>query len=247
MQKKRITILGVPFDPVTLLSAFVFVQEYLSTGKKCHIATPNPEMLLAARKNFDFMQVLRNTALNIPDGAGIVFASRFLKWRGRTPIALSRRVTGTDFFEYICRHTCEPIFLLGAAEGVAKKVKRRFEKRFPEVNIVGTYSGSPSPAEELAICKKINDSGARILFVAFGAPKQEIWISRNVQHLEHVSVAIGVGGAFDFFAGVRKRAPKWVQNFHLEWLFRLIQEPKRIKRIWNAVIVFPFVVLFPKR
>lgn len=239
MNAKRVTIMGIPFDTVEADEALEKILNKLheKKTKSFFVATPNPEMLLESRKNSLFKAVLLSTDLNIPDGIGIIFASRFQK----TP--LKKRVTGTDLMQKICMRLDEKtkIFLLGAAPGVAEKAKEALELKNPHLTIVGTHSGTPNPFDEMHIRQLINRSGAELLFVAFGAPKQELWLDRNLTRLEQIKVAMGVGGAFDFIAGTRKRAPAWMRKLGLEWLFRLIQEPRRIKRIWNATVKFPLI------
>lgn len=236
--QKKIKILGIPFDNVTLEEALKEVEKMMSSEDQFHIATPNPEMLLEAQKNEKFRLVLQNTALNIPDGVGIILASIWL----RKP--LKQRVTGIDLMEKIIEKSKgKKIFLLGAAKGVAEKTAEIFQKKFPEVKIAGTHSGSPKVEDEKKIVNKINSSAAEILFVAYGAPAQELWIERNLKKMPTVKIAIGIGGAFDFITGIQKRAPKWMQKIGLEWLYRLLQEPKRTKRIINATIRFPIIFL----
>jgi len=240
---ERPKILGVPFDNVNKKEALNTVFKKLDTNKEqLFIATPNPEILLAARKNEPFQKVLNQTDLNIPDGFGIMLAS----WLNRTP--LKERVTGTDFLQAICNKAPQgtKIFLLGAAPGVAEKTKEVLEKRYPNVKIAGTFAGSPSQEEDVNIRKLIDQSEAKILFVAFGAPKQEMWIARNLAHLKHIKVVMGVGGAFDFISGTIKRAPYWMRRIGVEWLYRLIKQPSRIGRIFNATIKFPIVFLGSK-
>lgn len=241
----RIYILGIPFDFVTLLEASEKVYFQLkneSAKKPFFIATPNPEMLLEAQKDKLFFNLLQTTDLNITDGMGIVFASKI----NHTP--LPERVTGTDLMQEICGKIFFPlkIFLLGAAPGVAERVKIELEKNNPHVSVVGTFAGSALPNEEKDICERINKSQADILFVAFGAPKQEFWIARNLPHLSDLKVVIGVGGAFDFIANVRKRAPRWMQKVGLEWLYRLVQQPSRWRRIYHATIKFPLFFFWRK-
>lgn len=244
MNKERTTILGVPFDNVRHGEALTIALESIAAPRKhpFFIATPNPEMILAARKDFIFREILKNTDLNIPDGIGIILASKLMD----NP--LKERVTGTDLMQSICEHAPEgtKIFLLGAAPGIAEKTKTTLERKNPNILIVGCYSGSPDREEEKNICSRINDSGAQILFVAFGAPKQEFWISKNIHLLHHVKLAMGVGGAFDFIAGEIRRAPEWMRGMGLEWLFRLIKQPSRIRRIFNATIVFPVLFLISR-
>lgn len=169
------------------------------------------------------------------------------------------RVTGTDLMESICAvsRTLQPpfdklrvtkggipIFLLGAKPGIAEKVKEILEIRYRGVNIVGTFSGSPLEDDFITIQALIAETQPQILFVAYGSPSQELWITEHLKKLKSVKIAMGVGGAFDFIAGERKRAPKWMQKTGLEWLYRIIQEPSRWKRIWNATVKFPIYFLF---
>ncbi|MFA5829079.1 MAG: WecB/TagA/CpsF family glycosyltransferase [Candidatus Gracilibacteria bacterium] len=249
--KERITIMNVPFDRVTAKEALAITLEKLDGNKQTtngkhqpfFIATPNPEMLLAARKNERFLKILQTeTDLNIPDGIGIIFASKLSK------NSLPQRVTGTDLMQAICHFAPKgtKIFLLGAAEGVAEKVKAKLQKKYPQIQIVGTHSGSPAPEEAEKIRNLIQKSEADILFIAFGAPKQELWLSENLSHLKNLKIAMGVGGAFDFVAEIRKRAPRLMRKLGLEWLFRLVIEPSRFKRIYNATIKFPLLFLKQK-
>lgn len=252
--QKKIVILEVPFDKVTLETAVEKVEEMIEREGQFQIATPNPEMVLEAQKNQNFLHLLQNTELNIPDGIGIILASRWLKLRGKSD-SLPERVTGTDLMKKIIEQSTEhssplfqrKIFLLGATEGVAQKTKGIFEKKFPDIQITGFESGTPDEKDEDDLIQKINNSQAKILFVAYGAPKQEFWIARNLHKMPLIKIAIGVGGAFDFFAGIRKRAPHWMQKTGIEWLYRVIQEPRRVRRIYNAIIKFPLFFLFSSR
>lgn len=261
-------ILNVRFDHVTLKQATETAVQWGAGDVKRYICTPNPEMLLAAQKNKKFLKILNHSDLNTPDGIGILWAAKFLKITEKTTLKavktfkwlyslafialfppyirteLSQRVTGADLMQSICKNCGDtPIFLLGADEGVAEKVKEILEAQYPRLKIVDTFAGSPSEAEENEIRKLIDSSGARILFLAFGAPAQEMWIHRNFKKLKTVTLAVGVGGTFDFISGVRKRAPGWMQKIGLEWLYRLIQQPKRIARIYRATIKFPITIL----
>lgn len=267
---KKVKILDVQFDVYTKDEALKRVIDILKnseyeTGKQ--IATPNPEMLLLAQNNTNFREVLNSSWLNIPDGIGILWASTFLeiiKNSSRIGRALKmilsllslaiypkfctkifpERITGVDFMESICAISKgAPIFLLGAKPGVAEKVKTFLETKYRGINIVGVFSGSPSEDDFSAIQAMIAETQPKILFVAFGSPNQELWIARHLHKLKSVKIAVGVGGTFDFLAGERLRAPKWIQKLGFEWLFRLIQEPSRIKRIYNAIIKFPLKIL----
>lgn len=269
---KKVKILDVQFDVCIKDEALKRIFDCLEiraheNGK--HIVTPNPEMLLEAQKNPDFRDVLNHAWLSIPDGIGVLWAStvqeitkrngkflRFLKGIFSLPALIfspkfcrrifPERITGIDLMESMCAVSREqkiPIFLLGAALGVAPKVKEILEIRYHGVNIVGTFGGSPSEDDFILIQTLIAETRPAILFVAYGAPAQELWISKHLKDLPSIKIVMGVGGAFDFIAGVRKRAPKWMQKTGIEWLYRLIQEPRRIKRIWNACVKFPAAIL----
>lgn len=235
---QRISILGVPIDRVTREQALLEIESLLSSGGQHHVMTPNPEMLVEAGKNPTFREVLSRSAMNVPDGVGLLWASR---WIG-TPI--SERVAGVDLFQDLCLSpSLPPVYLLGAAPGIAARTGERLSRRNPSLHIVGTESGSPDPAEETGIIQRIHASGAQALFVAFGAPRQDLWIARNLPKMPGIRLAMGVGGSFDFIAGVRKRAPAWLRSAGLEWFWRLIREPRRFRRIISAVLVFPLLVL----
>jgi N-acetylglucosaminyldiphosphoundecaprenol N-acetyl-beta-D-mannosaminyltransferase len=255
-------VMGVEFDAVKLDDAVDLVGGFLKSGRQHYVVTPNPEILLKARKDDSYRDLLNNASLRIPDGTGILWASSHVvgkrgpfrwilglwgllmtaAWPSRIRTVLPERVTGTDLMEEILDQSYvmdAKIFLLGAHPGVARDVAQKWRV----ADIVGTYAGSPAPKDEEEILRRINDSGANLVFVAYGAPKQEEWISRNLKKMPDVRVAIGVGGAFDFIAGNRSRAPRWMQKLGIEWLWRVTQEPKRIKRILDATVVFPIRVM----
>ncbi len=237
----RVSIFGVPIDAVTLEEACDHLCRMLDGGGQHHVLTPNPEMLLAARSNEIFRSVLQSSALNAPDGYGLILASIFLG------DPLPERVSGIDLLFSLCRRTEGPIFLLGAAEGVAARAAETLRASHNDLIIAGTHSGSPNPSEEDSILQNINGSGAKVLFVAFGSPKQDLWIARNLSRMPGIRVAMGVGGSFDFLAGVRSRAPYWMRSTGLEWLWRLLQEPRRFRRILRAVFLFPLLVLLTEK
>ena len=240
----RLNILDIPIDVLTRKSTLLKIEEFLRSAGQFHVMTPNPEMLVEARNNPEFKKVLQESDLNIPDGTGLVFFIRKIikeSDRGSRIADRIERVTGTDIMQDICARTSERVFLLGAATGIAEEASKRLKERNPSLQIVGTYAGSPKEEDENIILEKINSCSPTLLFVAYGAPAQDMWISRNLEKLPSVKIAMGIGGAFDFISGKRKRAPKWIQKLGLEWLFRLMLEPRRIKRIWRAVVVFPIV------
>lgn len=260
---EEIKINGVRFDNVNLNETVDFLLNKLKNNKKGYICTPNPEMILEAQKNSDFKKVINNSLLNIPDGIGILWAASNIKnknsklkalltlplipfFPGKFKDTLKERVTGVDLLEAVCKKmhkTDYRIFFLGARKGVAEMTAEKLETKYPGIQIVGTYAGSPKKKDRKTIIELINSRKPDILFVAYGAPKQEMWISENLKRLNTVKIAIGIGGAFDFISRTIRRAPKWMQKLGIEWLFRLIQEPSRFKRIYNATIRFPYEVI----
>jgi N-acetylglucosaminyldiphosphoundecaprenol N-acetyl-beta-D-mannosaminyltransferase len=268
-EREYIKILKIRFNKTTLKAATSLICKWAKSDKKKFIATPNPEITLEAQKNHKYLKVLNHSDLNIADGTGIIWAAKYLNktknsgkiakiltWIFSIPAVifptkkeksiLPERVTGIDLMKSICNEAQKKnikIFLLGAEEGIAETARENLQNTYPAIQIVETHAGTPRAEDENEIIKKINSSEPDLLFVAYGAPKQEFWIHRNLKKLKTVKVAIGVGGAFDFIAGKRKRAPQWMQKTGTEWLFRLIQQPSRIKRIYKATIKFPLTIL----
>ncbi|MBC7871026.1 MAG: WecB/TagA/CpsF family glycosyltransferase [Chitinophagaceae bacterium] len=198
---------------------------------------------MMAHQDLNFRNILRRADLCIPDGVGLLWAARYL---GQP---LPERVTGSDGVPKIAERAAKAgwrLYLLGAAPGIAEKTAAVLQSRYPGLQIAGIYSGSPAPEEEDAIVERVNASGADILFVAYGAPNQDKWIARNLQRL-HVSMAMGVGGTFDFIAGIIPRAPLWMQRAGLEWLFRLYLQPRRIGRMMRLPRFVLAVLLRGKR
>lgn len=235
----RISLLGVPIDALTASEAISRLKAMLASGAQHHVMTPNNEMLVQASRSKEFHDLLSSTSLNLPDSTGLLFAARLT---GQT---LPERVTGVDTVISLCDSLSEnqTVFLLGAAPGIAERARDALCLRNPNLRIVGCYSGSPSAAEAPSILQKITAAAPQVLFVAFGAPQQDCWIRDHLSSLPSVRIAMGVGGTFDFLAGIQKRAPKVMRVVGLEWLWRFFREPKRYKRMWNAVVVFPYLVL----
>lgn len=267
----RVAILGVPFDAVTTAGALARVEALMNGGRQAFIATPNPEMLVEARRNHPFLETLQSAALSIPDGTGILWAAHTLAAKlppwglrrlyffaslfapvfapARVRQTLPERVTGTDLMQQIVGLSAQrgwKLFLLGAREGVAEDAARALQLRYPGCSIVGTYVGSPADADADAIAARVNAAAPDILFVAYGSPAQELWIQKHLSRFPSVRVAMGVGGAFDFVAGRVRRAPLFMRAAGLEWLWRLICEPRRLGRIFRAVFVFPRLVFGEK-
>ena len=231
MTFESVSVLGIPVAVVTGEEVLNFVRRRVTESRPAQAVTVNVEFVIRARGDPVFREVLEGADLATPESAGIRWA---LRRRGiKTPAG----VGGSDLIWAICLQAAEEghgVFLLGAVEGVAALAARRLVERFPDLIITGTHSGSPSIDEEDEIADLIRATQADILFVAFGAPQQDIWIARNLERTG-VKFAMGVGGSFDFVAGVVRRAPRWMRERNIEWLWRLMQEPWR----WRRMLALP--------
>lgn len=224
-------ILGVRIDDITFVELLETVACLVRRGGVYQIVTVNTEYLLVAYRDPGFASVLRHSALNVPDSIGVLWAAR---WLGHP---LRERVTGSDGIyrlAELCAQRGFRLYLLGAAPGIAQQAAAILSARYRGLVVCGAYGGSPSAHEEGEICCRIQEAGADVLLVAFGGSAQEKWIARN-QARAGVAVAIGVGGAFDFVAGVQRRAPLWMRRAGLEWLYRLICQPWR----WRRMLALP--------
>lgn len=223
---ESIRILGVRVDDVTFAETLAWIDQFVADRKPHQIATLNPEFIVMAQKDVEFREILNASDLSIPDGIGLLWASRVL---GQP---LRERVTGSDLVPLLAERAAQRgyrLFFLGAAPGVAARAADILCERFPGLQITGTFAGSPSLADEVKIGQLVQAAQPDILCVAYGAPAQDKWIARNLNR-PGVPVAIGIGGALDFIAGTTRRAPHWVQRLGLEWLHRLAHEPWRWKR-----------------
>ncbi len=189
--------------------------------------TLNPEMVMAARRDPAFREILHAADLNTADGVGIMLAARL------QGIRLPGRVTGVELLEALAAQAATSgarLFLLGAQPGVAEAAATALLERYPGLRLAGAYAGSPAPADDAEVLARVRAAQADLVFVAYGSPAQERWIARNRARLG-AGVAIGVGGAFDFVAGRVPRAPRWMRRLGLEWLFRLVRQPWRWRRM----------------
>lgn len=249
---KLIEILGVKIGNYSLSEVVFEIKKMLKEETGGLLATINAEFIVEAYRNKKFKEVLNGARLSICDGSGPALAAKILKGEKLN------RVTGVDLVNELFKLQSlgeleAKFYLLGGGFEVAEKLAKKLRVEYEKIMIVGAESGGNINPETFLLEKneevlnRINQSGANIILVAFGQVKQENWIVNNLSGLKNIKVAIGVGGTFDYLLGKVKRAPKLMRLLGLEWLYRLIKEPKRWKRIFNAVIVFPLLVIFNKK
>ena len=239
----KVNILGVNVDMVTIEQAADKIIGFLGEDKLHSVFTPNAEIIMAAYRDKEFADILNRSELLTADGIGVVYASRILK----KPI--SERAAGYDIACNVLDRIGESghkLFLFGGKPGVAEQARDNLTQKYPNLNIVGVRNGYFKPEEDAEIVNEINASGADIVFVCLGAPKQEKWIDAQRDNLK-VKVAMGIGGSLDVFAGTVLRAPAFFCNHGLEWLYRLYKEPWRIGRMMELPKFAATVFLKGKR
>lgn len=240
---KRYPVLNLWIDDCDMNKALTQVTTFIEEGDGVNtIFASNPEKNYSVPKDPFLYKMFKGADLLIPDGIGMVLATN---WLHGTSV---ERVPGCELMQNICSLAADKgfkIFLYGAKEEVSKAAADELLKRHPSLQIVGRQNGYLSGDEEDELSDRINESQAQILFLALGSPKQELWIAKNRGRLEYVRVCQGIGGTLDVLAGNVKRAPEIWCRYNLEWLYRLLSEPKRIKR-QKVLPFFAFKVFWEK-
>lgn len=223
-------LLGSTFvDQVDFEQSVENVRGFLRSGRSHQVVTVNLDFLSIAERNPQFRETINGADLAVADGMPLVWLSRL---RGQP---LPERVTGVELVDACCEiaeETGQGVFLLGAGPGVADAAAQRLQERHPGLRIVGTYTPPMGPIkrkENARMVRMVREAAPGFLFVALGAPRQDLWIRTHLEEL-NVPVAMGVGCTFDLLAGVSNRAPSWMQAAGLEWAFRLMREPRRLWR-----------------
>ncbi|MBD2666367.1 WecB/TagA/CpsF family glycosyltransferase [Richelia sinica] len=228
---KSFSVLGLPVHVMTNYPNWLL--ECLYQGRGTHVVTLNAEMTMQAERNTSLAEVIHQAELVIPDGAGVVLYLQLLLGQNvqRCPgIELAEKL----FTEIGQKQTATQVFFYGGAPGVAAKAAASWQQKIPQLQIVGTHSGYHSPEEEAKLLATLADLQPQIILVGLGVPRQELWIAQN-RHLCPHAVWIGVGGSFDIWSGSKTRAPGWLANNNLEWLYRLYKEPWR----WQRMLALP--------
>lgn len=223
----RIDVLGVGFDNFTMDEAVARGMALMAEKKAAYVVTPNPEIVMLARKDPALLSAVEDAALVLPDGVGVVKGARILG----TP--LKEKLPGIDFAANLMAKMAEngqKLFLLGAKPGIAEAAADELKLRFPGLAVCGTNDGYFQ--DDAPVLEKINAAAPDLLLVCLGAPKQELWMQANAARLS-VGLMAGLGGSLDVFAGVTARAPEIWQKLGLEWFYRLLKEPSRAKRMSN--------------
>ncbi len=231
---RRVDILGVGFDRVALVDAVAEIEQRLDRSARTFIITANPEFVMLCRKDREVADIAARADLVVPDGTGTVVAARLLgdPLPGRAPGRLL-----VDRLAAVATERRLSVFLLGGAPGIAERAAAKLRARHPDLRVAGTYAGSAD--DDADVLPRVAAAAPDVVLVAFGMPKQERWIARNLPHLPSVRVAVGVGGSLDYLAGAATAPPAIVHAAGLEWLWRLGQDPKR----WRRQRVLPLFVL----
>jgi len=217
------------------------IEEMIAGDRPETVIAVNPEKVIKGQNDPQLLSHLNRAGLLIPDGIGVVFAARILK------LGRMKRVPGADLMMSLCERSAQKgykIFLYGGSPEVNQQTVKSLQSRFPRIQIVGNQDGYLGESDMPGLVRKIDDSGAEILFIALGSPKQELWMDRYLPQLK-IKVCQGVGGTFDVISGKVKRAPNLFQKIHLEWFYRLASNPKRFLR-QTACWLFAYKV-FRKR
>jgi N-acetylglucosaminyldiphosphoundecaprenol N-acetyl-beta-D-mannosaminyltransferase len=243
----KLSIMGVRINNISMNEVLKLAEQKIKNDEKYIIYTPNTEIIMMCQKDEEFLNIMNKSDINVPDGVGLIYAGKIKKF------PLKEKVAGYDLSINLLKMADEKglkLYAVGGRPGVAEAAMQNIQKKYPGIKIVGahhgyfkgTHLGEFGHEEEIALIEDINRHKPHILFVGFGAKKQEQWIEYN-KDLINANIIIGNGGTLDGLAGIVKRAPDIFINLGLEWLYRLIKEPKRITR-QIVLPVFMFKVIF---
>ncbi len=236
-------ILGVPISDITLNDAVKHIVYNLNSdsyNNKQIIFTPNPEFVINALNDDEFMDILNKSSINVPDGIGIVIASKILGHNIKT------RLPGFDLVQAVFEDIQDKdltVYFLGSSEENINKAKSEMQKKYKNLKIIGCHNGYFKSDEDNIIIQEINSLSPDLLLVGLGSPRQEKWIYNNKDKLS-ANVMIGVGGSFDVMSGNVKRAPEFFIKYNLEWFYRLITQPTRFIRMLKLPLFLIKVIIF---
>ncbi len=234
-----VRILNLSVNNVSMESALAAIDSFIAARGSHHVVTADASMFVMANEDPELYKIVSKADLVTPDGVGIIWAAK----RQGTP--LQERVSGVDIVENLCSRSAEcgnRIYFLGAGPGVAEQAANRMRERYPGTNIVGSRDGFFTESDNDSIIETIRESKADVVCVAMGIPRQEKWIEANRERLD-APVLIGVGGTLDVLSGNTRRAPRWMQKIALEWLWRVLNNPRKISK----VMLLPRFVMLVRR
>ena len=237
---EKVNVLGVGISAINLNQAIDIIVDWTEHRQKQYVCVTPAHGIMECQRDANLQKIFNCSGLTTPDGMSVVWLLKILGYRNVS------RVYGPDLMESMCQYTSDNRrfrhFLYGGAEGIPERLSEMLRIDFPDLNVVGTYSPPfrpLTPEEDQDIITQINAAEPDIVWVGISTPKQERWMSDHVDSL-NASVLIGVGAAFDFLSGTKKQAPKWLQRSGFEWLFRLLNEPKRL---WRRYIEYPYFLV----
>lgn len=253
---------SVEVDTFSRKEVIAKISQAITKNKILQVVTPYSEFIVEAESNLEFRKALNTSDIRIPDGIGILWAGAYLagKWNTllmsllgiinrdiRLYSIFTEKISGSDLIYNIldiAHRQKSRVYLLGGEGDVPAKVNEYIQNNYPRIHITGIYNQKIS-LNDKDLFQQVLDSQSNIVLVALSYPKQEIFASQLKQYFiknDHKGVIMCIGGTFDFLAGTQKRAPKWMQRLGLEWLYRLIQQPKRIRRIYKATVEYILLI-----
>lgn len=230
MLQKRVNLFGLEINDISRTRALELARVSILGGESRVFFTPNLEMLEEARKNEETRKILNSASVLIPDGSGILLASRFVG------VPIENKIAGIDFGEdliALAEKEKARLFLLGGARGIAKRAAKNLIKKHPNLKICGIHNGYFDDENE--IIKKIQRANPDILIVCMGFPKQESFVYQYKDDFSNIKLITCLGGAIDVWSGKKKRAPKILQKAHLEWVWRMMGDPRRTLRFVSSL------------
>jgi len=242
--EKTVNIFGLSLPLLTDKERSSVLCELIKNGRGASMLTPNVEILRKAEKDTALHACLRQASLLLPDGIGVYLAARLL---GAKQATRSSGIDAAEELLHLCEQSDTPLYLLGGRYGVAEAAAKRLRAKHPRLTICGCHHGyfSLGGEEDRAVCEDIRDTGAQVVFVCLGCPKQETWIERHRHELPCVHLLCGLGGSLDVWAGEHRRAPVLWQEAGLEWLWRSLSEPRRLA-ILPHFLAFFFKILIER-
>lgn len=240
VENNKVNILGVGVNPIDIVQAIDMITCWIDENEKNYVCVTPAHGIMECQQDKTLRKIFNGSGLTTPDGMSIVWILNLLGYRN------VNRVYGPDLMHSLCKYSSDNAkykhYLYGGQIGVPEKLAEELQRQYPNIDIVGAYSppfGQLTPDSDRKIIDNINQLSPDIIWIGISTPKQERWMASHIGQL-NASVIIGVGAAFDFISGTKNQAPRWMQRYGLEWLFRLFNEPKRL---WRRYILYPYFLI----